>query len=106
MASESSRDTISVPSDVLVQRLPDDESVFLNLATEEYFGLDPTGTAMWTALTETGTVAGALERLVEEFDADRAVLSRDLAALVEKLVGRGLIEVAEGSTDLPDAGGG
>jgi hypothetical protein len=106
VTAERLEGSIKVPSDVLVQRLPDDESVFLNLATEQYFGLDPTGTAMWVALTETGSVAGALERLVAEFDADRAVLSRDLAALVERLVSRGLIEVAAGPTALPEAGGG
>jgi hypothetical protein len=82
---------VTVPGDVLVQRLPDDESVFLNLDTEQYYGLDPTGTAMWAALTETGSVAAALERLAGEFDVDRDVLSRDLDALVERLVGRGLI---------------
>jgi hypothetical protein len=83
---------VIVPEDVLMQRLPDDESVFLNLATEQYYGLDPTGTAMWAALTETGSVEAALDRLLGEFDVDRAVLSRDLDALVERLVGRGLIE--------------
>ncbi len=86
---------VTVPEDVLVQRLPDDESVFLNLATEQYYGLDPTGTAMWAALTETGSVPAALERLAGEFDVDRQVLSRDLEALVDRLVGRGLIEFAD-----------
>ena len=91
MGSQPRQGRVTVPEDVLVQRLPDDESVFLNLATEQYYGLDPTGTAMWAALTETGSVAAALERLAGEFDVDREVLSRDVDALVERLVGRGLI---------------
>jgi hypothetical protein len=94
---------VTVPEDVLVQRLPDDESVFLNLATEQYYGLDPTGTAMWAALTETGSVAAALERLAGEFDVDREVLSRDLDALVERLVGRGLIVVTDDSVPADNA---
>lgn len=92
MGSQPRQGRVIVPDDVLMQRLPDDESVFLNLATEQYYGLDPTGTAMWAALTETGSVEAALDRLLGEFDVDREVLSRDLDALVERLVGRGLIE--------------
>lgn len=95
MGSQPRQGRVTVPEDVLMQRLPDDESVFLNLATEQYYGLDPTGTAMWAALTETGSVEAALDRLLEEFDVDRQVLSRDLDALVERLVGRGLIEVED-----------
>jgi len=99
MTIEPSQTTVTVPPDVLVQRLPDDESVFLNLATEQYYGLDSTGTAMWAALTETGSVEAALARLLEEFDVGREVLSRDLDALVERLVGRGLIVVEHGPAE-------
>lgn len=90
-----SRATMHVPQDVLVQRLPDDESVFLNLSTEEYYGLDAIGTAMWAALTETGTTERALERLVEEFRIDPEVLHRDLHALVVRLEARGLIRTGD-----------
>ncbi len=97
MGSQPRQGRVIVPDDVLMQRLPDDESVFLNLATEQYYGLDPTGTAMWAALTETGSVEAALDRLLGEFNVDRDVLSRDLDALVERLVARGLIELDAGS---------
>jgi len=43
-------DRVAVPSHVLV-RVLDGESVFLNLETERYFGLDETGTRMWQLLT-------------------------------------------------------
>lgn len=101
MAVDPTQDVVTVPTDVLVQRLPDDESVFLNLATEQYYGLDATGTAMWAALTETGSVAAAMERLTGEFDVDRDVLARDLHAIVERLVGQGLIELGAEATDAP-----
>lgn len=103
MGSQRRQGQVTVPEEVLMQRLPDDESVFLNLATEQYYGLDPTGTAMWVALTETGSVEAALDRLLEEFDVDREVLSRDLDALVERLVGRGLIEFQNGPGTQADA---
>ena len=107
MGQQPQQGRVTVPEDVLVQRLPDDESVFLNLATEQYYGLDPTGTVMWAALTETGSVQAALERLTGEFNVDREVLRRDLDGLVERLVGRGLIEIVDGPSpdNAPDQAG-
>ncbi len=95
MSEHDRAQRVVVPDEVLVQRLPDDDSVFLNLATEEYYGLDPTGTSMWVALTETGNVELALDRLDAEFDADREVLRRDLDAFVRQLAGWGLLRLCE-----------
>ena len=39
-------DRAATPTHVLV-RILDRESVLLNLETEQYFGLDETGTRMW-----------------------------------------------------------
>jgi hypothetical protein len=86
---------VEVPDEVLVQRLPDDESVFLNLATEEYYGLDASGTAMWDALTETGRTELAFDRLLSEFDIDAETLGRDLDAFVRQLAGSGLLRLRE-----------
>ncbi len=43
-------DRVEVPKHVLVRFL-DNESVFLNLETEHYYGLDEIGTRMWQAVT-------------------------------------------------------
>lgn len=93
MDEVSAGNLVHVPPDVLVQHLPDKESVFLNLTSEEYFGLDPIGTAMWMALTDTGDIDRARARLLEEFDTDPETLSRDLEALVHLLADRGLLQV-------------
>jgi hypothetical protein len=84
---------VRIPADVLVQQLPDDESVFLNLATEEYYGLDATGTRMWMVLVETGDVDRAHEALLGIFDIDAETLRHDLEALVRRLVDRGLLRL-------------
>jgi hypothetical protein len=84
---------VSKPDHVLVQHLPDDESVFLHLESERYFGLDSTGTAMWKALMETGTTQGAVEHLLEEFDVAPETLVRDLDQLVDDLYDRDLLSV-------------
>ena len=92
--------------DVLVQHLVDDESVFLNLATEEYYGLDPVGTQMWSALIETGRTDLAFDRLIATFDIDAETLNRDLEEFVQRLTERGLLLVGDdvvGATSSSDA---
>jgi hypothetical protein len=95
---QAHRRTISLPPDVLVQRLPEEELVLLELTTEQYFGLDPTGTAMWDALVDTGEVDAARERLEREFDVPGEVLEHDLDELVERLASRGLLRVGDDPT--------
>lgn len=92
MEDEQLRGSVSLSSDVLVQQLPDGEAIFLNLATEEYFGLDPVGTAMYTALVELPTVQEAYGRILAEFAVDRDVLRHDLLALIDKLVAHRVVE--------------
>ena len=87
-----SKSRIQVPPDVLVSDVGG-ESVFLNLKTESYFGLDDVGTRMWKQLTENETVESAYQALLIEYDIDEAQLSNDLDALIQKLVDNGLVEV-------------
>lgn len=83
---------IAVTSDALVSIIAG-ESVILNCQTESYFGLDHTGTRMWTALTTSASIQAAYESLVSEFDADKDLLRRDLLAFIEQLTDRKLIEL-------------
>ena len=84
---------VSVPSDVLVQDTLGDESVFLNLNTERYFGLDKVGTCMWKTLTTSESIQAAYEALLAEYDVEADLLRRDLIDLIERLLAQGLVEV-------------
>jgi hypothetical protein len=84
---------ITVPSGVLINEI-DGESVLLNLGTESYFGLDESGTRMWSALTTSSSIQGAYETLLSEYEVDSNTLRQDLSSLVEKLVENGLLEVS------------
>ncbi len=98
--------SVSRPDHVLVQHLPDDESVFLDLESERYFGLDGTGTAMWKALMETNSVDEAVDRLLREFEVDPETLRHDLTHLIGELSQRGLLRVDERQGATPSADGG
>ena len=85
-------DRANVPSHVLVRFL-DRESVFLNLETERYFGLDETGTRMWQLVTAAPNIDAAFQDLLAEFDVEPEMLRMNLSELLGRLVDNGLLEV-------------
>jgi len=85
-------DRVRVPDDILISNLQD-ESVFLNLESERYFGLDIVGTRMFAALTNSDSIEAAYQLLADEYDVDREVLRHDLIALVENLLQQGLVKI-------------
>jgi hypothetical protein len=62
-------DRVEVPKHVLVRFL-DNESVFLNLETEHYYGLDEIGTGMWQAVTAAPYIEAAYGQLLSQFDVE------------------------------------
>ncbi len=80
----------SVAENVLVQELQG-ETVFLNLDTESYLGLDEVGTSMWKAIVKCSSLQEAYDRLLDEYDVEPERLRNDLSNLVEELVKHGLV---------------
>ena len=85
------RPSYRVATDV-VSRGVRDETVLLNLESEEYFGLDPVGTRMWQVIEETGDPEEVIRRLLPEYDVEESVLRRDLANLIQRLEKAGLLQ--------------
>lgn len=86
------KDRVSAPAHVLVRFL-DRESVLLNLETEQYFGLDETGTRMWQLLTAAPDIEAAYKELLAEFEVEPDLLRENLTDLLERLVENGLLQV-------------
>ena len=85
-------DRVEVPKHVLV-RIVEKESVFLNLETECYYGLDETGTRMWQVVTAAPSIENAYEELLSEFDVEEELLRQNLSELLGRLVELGLLRV-------------
>lgn len=85
-------DRAAAPSHVLV-RLLDQESVLLNLETEQYFGLDETGTRMWQLVTTSPNIDAAYEALLAEYDVQPEMLRENLTELLGHLIDHGLLQV-------------
>ena len=83
---------ISVP-DGVVRRSFGDEPVLLNLATGHYHGLNPTGGYMVALLEETGDAQATAHRTSDELGVPLERVQADLAALLDALSARGLVEI-------------
>jgi ornithine carbamoyltransferase len=71
----------------------DGEMVLLDMESENYFGLDEVGTAIWHAMQEKETLHEVLDTLLEQYEVEAEVLERDLSNFVTKLLESGLVEV-------------
>ena len=67
------------------------EAVLLDMASEQYFGLDPVGTRIWNLLDGETGLASIHATLREEYDADPTRIGDDLLALAESLEQAGLV---------------
>ncbi len=71
----------------------DGEMVLLDMESENYFGLDEVGTAIWQAMQEKETLKEVFDLLLEQYEVEAEVLEKDLSDFVGKLVESGLVEV-------------
>ena len=85
-------DRVEVPRHVMVRFL-DKESVFLNLETEQYYGLDETGTRMWQVVTAAPSIDAAYAQLLSEYDIEAELLRQNFSELLGRLVDDGLLRV-------------
>lgn len=79
-------------ADDVVSRDLRGESVLLNLSTGTYFGLDAVGTRLWHLIAEHGSTAVVVETLSAEYDVDVHRLEKDVNALIDQLLSKGLLK--------------
>ena len=72
----------------------DDEIIILSVERGSYFGLDDIGSDIWERLANPIRVDALCDALAAEYDADRAMIERDVLALLGKLLAAGLVSAA------------
>lgn len=80
-------------SDTVFAQEVDGEMVLLDMESENYFGLDEVGTAIWQAMQEKETLKEVFKTLLEQYDVEEEVLEKDLSEFVDKLLKSGLVKV-------------
>jgi protein-tyrosine phosphatase len=79
----------AIPSHV-VFRTVEDQMVLLNLQSQQYYGLDPIGADIVMRLLESPATE-VISALADTYDADAAILQRDVSDLVDSLLSAGLL---------------
>lgn len=85
---------IEISEDVLFQEVSG-ETVLLDLASEQYFGLDSVGTRIWALLNEGAAADAVVDTLLGEYEVERATLAADVDELLARLAEAGLIRFVD-----------
>lgn len=80
-------------SDSVFAQEVDGEMVLLDMNSENYFGLDEIGTAIWQGMQEKETLQEVFELLLKQYDVEPDLLKKDLLAFVDKLIEHGIVNV-------------
>jgi hypothetical protein len=81
-------------SDVVFQVISG-EAVLLDLASEEYYGLDQVGTRVWELVQENFTMEMIVNQLLQEYSVAPDQLTEDVICLLDQLTESGLLEPQE-----------
>jgi hypothetical protein len=85
---------IEISEDVLFQEVSG-ETVLLDLASEQYFGLDAVGTRIWALLNEGAAAEAVVDTLLAEYAVERETLAADVDELLARLAEVGLIRFVD-----------
>lgn len=70
-----------------------EEVALLNMKNSVYYGLDPVGARIWRLLQQPTSMNAIRDVILQEYDVTPQQAESDLRALLEKLLGEGLVEL-------------
>jgi hypothetical protein len=85
-------DSLRLRRDRLEWSAVDDDIVALDIDTERYLGINPSGRVLWQALAQGATVDQLTRLLVDQYRIETADAQRDVDRFLAELDGRGLLE--------------
>jgi hypothetical protein len=86
-----------VLSDDVISHEVSGETVLLDLASENYFGLDEVGTRIWQLIQENGDLEFIVKTLLDEYDVAEDTLKADVEKLLTEISDLGLIKIEAAS---------
>jgi len=90
----SERSTVVAVKDQISSDLGGEVAI-LDLAGGVYYGLDTVGARVWELVQKPIKVSQIQETIIEEYDADRARVERDVLVFLQRLADEGLVEVRD-----------
>lgn len=92
-----STSTIVSQGDEQVSTIVDGETVLMNVTNGKYFQLDDIGSRIWSLIETPTAISAICDRLVQEFEVDRATCEGDVVKLLGALAKHNLAKVAAGA---------
>jgi len=91
---------VAHPDQISADLSPDlsGDVVILHLKDGIYYELNETGARIWELIQQPCSLGTVLDALVADYEVDQQQCEADLLALIEDMVGRGLIEIKDGSS--------
>src|SRR5947208_12139019 len=93
MPTESSLEPRDIVEATIIARSPsvltaevDGEIVMMSIEQGRYFGLDDIGSDIWRRIEPPCSFAELIDRLVADYDADRATIAADVQTLLGRMV--------------------
>ena len=80
-------------SDTVFAQEVDGEMVLLDMNSENYFGLDEVGTAIWQAMQECKSLEEVYQAMLKQYEVEPEILEKDLLEFAQKLSDSGLAEI-------------
>ena len=71
----------------------DGEVVMMSVERGGYYGLDEVGSWIWALIEQPMEVSALCDRLLEEYEVERAACESDVIKFLEELVEQGVVEV-------------
>jgi hypothetical protein len=71
----------------------DGELVMMNIEQGRYFGLNQTGTRIWTLLAQPVVISDLCDKLMAEFNVPQKQCEQEVLVYLENLLTRGLLQV-------------
>src|SRR5262249_10100541 len=99
--SSSASAPAAIDGATLISRSPsvltaevDGEIVMMSIEQGRYFGLDDIGSDIWKRLEQPCSFATLIDRLVADYDADRATIATDVEALLGRMAAQDVVRLA------------
>ncbi len=71
--------------DVLSQNI-DDETILLDMKSENYFGINEVGRRVLEILKDGASINTILEQLLDEYEVEKDILEKDIPILLQQLL--------------------
>jgi hypothetical protein len=69
----------------------DKQIVMMDIESGRYLGLDDIGSVIWQRLETPRTFGDLVDSLVEDYDAERAVIAQDVRELLKEMAAQGIV---------------